>query len=206
MNDLQTILLLFIVLVCVLPFVLAVISGYLLLRFGQRRIEKFVEPDSQKIQQEFQQLRAKNPKANTDQLVKKIIHKQAIKSGMIGAVTSFGGFVTLPIALPIDIVMSMRIQAAMVEVIAQIYGQNPSDQLASQMRSYLVTTGSHEITQRAGQMIMKMLVKYMGKSFAKLIPILGALIGFGLNYTSTQTAGRVANRWYIHQTQKQLTG
>jgi hypothetical protein len=183
-------------LLCVLPLVIVAVVGFLLFRAGRRGIHEFANPDISRLRAEFDQQRAKNPEATTEQLIGAIIRQQAFKGGVIGAVTGFGGFFTLPIALPVDIVMSLRLQAALVEFIATVYGHGNGSERDSRIRMFLITSASGQITERTTGVAVKFLLRVVGKSFSKLVPFLGAAISFGVNYAIVQGIGWGAVRWY----------
>lgn len=194
-NNLGNLLLIAFGLLCVLPVVLVLVAGVVLYRMGRQRLEGFIEPDLDKMQAHYETLRAQNPAANRETLVNRIIHQQALKCGIIGAVTGIGGFYTLPIALPIDLVLSLRIQAALVSFIAHAYGAGDNAREAN-LRNYIIMTGSSEATQTTTRVFTRFLLRVIGKSFSKLIPFLSALISFGVNYALVQVMARVAVRWY----------
>src|SRR5258708_40237437 len=90
-----------------------VVAAYL----AFRQFQRFIAPDVDDMKRRYDRLRADNSGLSDEALIRKIIHQQALKCGLVGAITGLGGFITLPIALPIDILLSMRIQAAMVQFI-----------------------------------------------------------------------------------------
>lgn len=190
LNNLQTILLVG----CVLPLVVLLVLGVALFIFGRRWVESFVEPDVAGIHQQFVALQRQNPQAEPAALVRRVINQQAVKCGIVGAVTGFGGFVTLPIALPFDLLLTARYQSTMVSFIGQIYGNQGS--VENKAATYAVLTGSTQATQLSVRLIQRYLPRIIGKSFAKLIPFFGALISFAVNYVLAQATGRIAVRWY----------
>lgn len=195
-DNLGPIFLIAFLLLCVLPLLIVVVIGLLLFRAGQRGINEFANPDISKLQTEFEKQRVQNPGASTEQLVGTIIQQQALKSGIIGAITGFGGFVTLPIALPVDIVMSLRLQAALVEFIASVYGHAQPNEREARIRTFLIMSASGQITERTTGVAIKFLLRVIGKSFSKLVPFLGAAISFGVNYAIVRGVGWGAVRWY----------
>lgn len=196
LDNIGNVLLAGFLLLCALPVLIVVVIVFLLLRAGLRGINEFANPDISTLQAEFEKQRAKNPNASTEQLVGKIIQQQAFKSGVIGAITGLGGFITLPIALPVDIVMSLRLQAALVEFIAAVYGHPQSSEQEARIRTFLIMSASGQITERTMGVAIKFLLRVIGKSFSKLVPFLGAAISFGVNYAIVQGIGWGAVRWY----------
>jgi uncharacterized protein (DUF697 family) len=186
-------------LLCVLPLIIFGVMAFIVYRAGQQRLETWLGPDVAKMQAEYEALRTRYPRLSEDALLAHIIQGQAVKAGIVGALTSVGGLITLPIALPIDIVLSFRIQAALISFIAHLYGGSDSETRSASVRSYLVMTGSSRVTQSTTRFLMSWALRIIGKSFSKLIPIVGALIGFGVNYAIVQVMGRAAARWYTAQ-------
>lgn len=179
---------------CVLPIVVLLVLGVLAYYFGRRWVEEFVEPDVEKLHTKLVALRAKAPNISEKQLVRKVIHEQALKCGVIGAVTGLGGFVTMPIGLPLDILLSARYQASMVSFIAQVYGYNNS--VENKAATYAVMTGSTQISEITTGMLTKYIPRFVGKLSSKLIPIAGALVSFAVNYATARSVGHLAARWY----------
>jgi hypothetical protein len=196
-NNLNQWLLVAFALLCVLPLVVFGILAFIVYRAGQQQVEVWLGPDVAKMQAQYDLLRTRNPTRSQDDVLAEIIRGQAVKAGIVGALTSVGGFITLPIALPIDIVLSFRIQASLISFIAQLYGggSEPETRSAS-VRNYLLMTGSSRVTQSTTRFLMSWALRIVGKSFSKLIPIVGALIGFGVNYAIVQVMGQAALRWY----------
>jgi uncharacterized protein (DUF697 family) len=161
-----------------------------------RQLQHFVSPDMARLQGQLTHLRKTRPGADLDSHVRAIIRQQAIRCGIVGALTGLGGFITLPIALPIDLILSMRIQATLVQFIALTYGQSSQDSMAVKVQTYLITTGTVEVTETTFNLIMKLVLRLLGESLSVFIPAIGALIGFGVNYGIAQATGLAALRWY----------
>ena len=186
-------------LICVLPLLIFVVLAFLVYRRGAQWLESWFEPNPEMLHRRMETLRQRNPQATTEQLVSKIIHRQALRAGMVGAVTGIGGFWTLPIGLPVDLALSFQIQATLVSFIAYLYGDTRTDSLEAQVRAYLVMTGSSKATQTTTNFLMRVAVRVAGKSFSKVIPLVGAVISFATNYLIVQLMGRAAARWYTQR-------
>jgi uncharacterized protein (DUF697 family) len=196
---LHNLVLVFLVL-CVVPLTLTAVVGWLALR----QLQSFFSADADDMNAQFERLRVKHPDARNIDLVHKVIRQQSMKCGLVGALTGLGGFLTLPIALPIDIFLSMRIQAAMVQFIASAYGQGEVGGTELRLRSYLVMTGSVRASQSTFRFVMRVALRLLGKSFAKLVPFIGAMVGYVINYSIARATGNVAMRWYADKARKQL--
>lgn len=179
---------------CVLPIVVMIVLGGLAFYFGRKWVEDFVEPDLPKLTAKMAEIQAKEPTISKEKLIGKVVHQQALKCGMVGAVTGIGGFITLPITLPIDMLLTARYQATMVSFIAKVHGYDES--VENKAATYAVMTGSTEVSKITTAMIQKYAPRFIGKSFSKLIPIFGAVISFVVNYTLARSMARAANVWY----------
>lgn len=193
MDNLGQLLLGAFILLCALPILVAVVGGYFLLRFIRNQLSA-LSADAGELTRQYDELVAANPKATRDELVTRIINRQAFRSGLVGVVTGIWGAFALPITLPLDVLLSVRIQAEMVAFIARIYGY--ADSADTQVASYLVMSGSSSVTQTTAEAITGFAVRLIGKSFSKFIPFIGAIISFGVNYALTQATGRATARWY----------
>ena len=182
-------------LICVLPLLIFVVLAFLVYRRGAQWLESWFEPNPEMLHRRMETLRQNHPNATTEQLVSKIIHRQALRAGVVGAVTGIGGFWTLPIGLPVDLALSYQIQSTLVSFIAYLYGDTRTDSLEAQVRAYLVMTGSSKATQTTTNFLMRV----AGKSFSKVIPLVGAVISFATNYLIVQLMGRAAARWYTQR-------
>jgi hypothetical protein len=178
--DLSQNLPLLLALFCLLPLVLTALLLFFLYRREQQRLDAWFSTDQVQIVAKVERMRAQDPDANTEQLVHRVIHQQAVKAGVVGALTGMGGFWTLPIGLPI----------------AYLYGDRHPDGVETRLRNVLLMTGSSHLTQTTTGLVSRVAVRVLGKSFAKLIPVVGALTSFALNYLLVQLMGRAAMRWY----------
>jgi uncharacterized protein (DUF697 family) len=196
MGDLKTWLLVItgglFVIYCVMPLVLFALTAF----FVSRYLKRLAAPDVAEMQEKYAALRAANPGLSDDRLVRKIIHQQAFKCGVVGAITGFGGFVTLPIALPVDILASMRIQATMVQFIAATYGYAEVSEQELQIRTHLVMAGGARATQATTRFSLRFALRFVSISLAKFVPLIGAAISFAVNYAFAQATGNIAQQWY----------
>ena len=191
-NPLVSILLICLCLAGVFALFIAIV-----LFLAYRQFQHMIAPDAVAMKLRFDELRAANRQLSDEDLVQKIINQQALKCGLVGAVTGLGGFFTLPIALPIDILLSMRIQAAMVQFIEMVYRRESlpgSD--GHKLQTYLVMSGSVDVSETATSIIMKLVVRVLGESLSIFIPAIGAAVGFGVNYAIARGTGTVAMRLY----------
>lgn len=179
---------------CVLPLVVMLVLTGVAFYFGREWVEDFIDPDLPKLQERMQEIRSKSPDIVDEELIAKIVHQQAFKCGVVGAITGIGGFVTLPITLPVDLLLTARYQATMVSFIAQVHGFEET--LENKAATYAVITGSTELSKATSVLVRKYAPRVLSKSFSKLIPVLGALIAFVVNYAMARSMAKAATVWY----------
>lgn len=195
-NNLMNTSLWTVLLIIVVGFLIAAVIAAIALFFIIRRLRRISEPDIAEMQARLDDLRRKNPKATDESLLRRMIGQEAFKCGIIGAVTGLGGFITLPIALPLDVLLSLRIQSKLVQFIALTYGHQAVSDTELKIQSYLVMTGGARVSEAAFDVAMKFILRIIGESFAKIIPVIGALVSFAVSYGIAQATGNVALRWY----------
>lgn len=177
---------------CVLPLVLMGVGLYLL----ARSLRRMADPDIKQIDKRYQKLRAASPNASDDALMRKIVQREAMRSGFVGAVTGLGGFLTLPIALPLDVLLSLRIQSTMVQFIAVQSGHTAVSATERRLWMYFILTGGRRVSQMTTRATINVMLRFMGRWAAKLIPLAGAVIGFVINYSMARAVGQAALKRY----------
>jgi hypothetical protein len=187
-------------LLCVVPTIVFAVVVFIVYRAGQQRMDGWFAPDQEKLQEQVAAMRAKQPDISREQLARHIIQRQALRAGIVGAITGIGGFWTLPIALPVDLILSFQIQAQLVNFIAYLYRDKHPEGFNAEVRTYLIMTGSSHVTQTSINYLTRLAVRIAGKSFSKIIPFAGAVISFGVNSVIVQVMGRAAMRWYAQET------
>jgi uncharacterized protein (DUF697 family) len=195
LNSLFENLPLVLVLCCVVPVITLALLGFFVLRGGRRFLGTLISTDLTALNQVYANLRASSPQASTEQLLQRIVRRQAFRSGLVGAITSVGGIPFLPLTLPIDMVLSLRIQAGLAEFIAAVYGLSAAGPEAN-ARNYLIVSGGGRVADATTGILMRWAVRLLGKSFAKLVPVIGAVIGFAVNYAIAYSIGQAALTWY----------
>ena len=177
-----------------LPLTVMAVLTVGIIWFGRRWIDSFVTPDIGELREKFERSRASRPDADAEKLIEPVVRSQALKCGIAGAVTGFGGFVTLPVALPVDMLLTARYQATMVSFIAHAYGfENSAENKAA---TYAVMTGSSQANKFTTAVIARYAPQAVGKTASKFIPIAGAVLGFAVNYAMTRALAKAASRWY----------
>lgn len=190
---------LYLLLCCVLPFVIMSVVAIWTLRYGRA----YLTPNFADMQADFVKLKAKHPRESDADLAQRIINKQARRSGVVGALTSVGGLFILPFGLAIDMYSSARIQNTMLQFLAWVYeppAQSDSIELVDALR--LQASGTAQTLavasgQRLSRVIYRrIMVQVAEKSFAKIVPIIGLGIGYAVNYFATQSMGKAVRYYY----------
>lgn len=183
---------------CVLPVL--VLTAFFVVMI--RRSQQWLTPDETQLRAEYERMRAADPNANPQQFVNRIIQRQAVRSGLVGAITSVGGLPLLPIGLIIDMYSTSRIQSATLHFIGWALGARGDVQILNLQDSLVlrqedvtnfVLSRAPGLGQRLTRQILEVLAE---KAFAKLIPGLGLIIGFAVNYSLTRGISRVAAQYY----------
>ncbi len=88
----------------------------------EEMIDEIMEHEPERIQRFVDDFQFKHRKLNKDKIAEKIVYGQARNSGLLGALTGFGGFIALPATIPIDIIKYLRVQAYTVCCLSYLYG------------------------------------------------------------------------------------
>ena len=189
-------------------------------------VDYVISTDSVVIKNYVDKLREQNMEITCDELAKKVMKRKSIKNGLVGAVTGLGGIVTLPVSIPADLVCSWRIQASMAFSIAYIYGHTKdTTDLKTDLYLILAGDSAKEALKRFGievsksvtkkavdkyitRDIMVKIWKVVGRkiitkageksltSFMKLVPLVGAPVGFAFDWGATKAVGGLAIKYY----------
>ncbi len=180
-----------IALICVIPLALLGFTALMLLRMARGALDTNVEG----LHRRYQRLQASHPQTSRAVLLRQIVMEQALRAGLIGAVTGVGGVFTLPLGIAIDLTLTLRMQINLVTFIEQVYTGSTKTG-AAQVRSVVIMTGSGRASRWTTAAAMNAASRLLGKSFAKVLPIAGAVISFVVNYAILRAVGLAAVRWY----------
>ncbi len=175
--------------------VLLVATALFLFWRAKQLVESAVRPNLPALERLVAKKRARYPRLSTRRLSKKLIHRQAARAGLVGFATGVGGLPALPIAIPIDLAATIKLQSNLVHLLRIAGGDRVRAEEVSEASLWLVTTGGQELAAASGAMVRKLVVKTLSKSLLKFLPLLGGLVGFALNWASTQTLGRLTLLW-----------
>ena len=154
-----------------------------------------------------------------------LIRSQALLNAATGFVNGLGGVLTLPVAIPGSLGASLVIQARMVAAIAELGGHDSrSDQVRTAILLCLIGNAAKDIVKGTGILIGEKLVleaikKVPGKvlieinkkvgfrllakfgeksaiSLGKLVPIVGGVIGGGVDGAACYVVGKRAKQLF----------
>ncbi len=185
----------FFLLLSIAGLVLLIGTALFLFWRAKQLVENAVQPNLPALERLVAKKRAKYPDLGARRLSKKLIHRQATRAGLVGFATGLGGLPTLPIAIPIDLAATIKLQSNLVHMLRMASGGKVRAEEVSEASLWLITTGGQELAVASGTMIRELVVKLLSKSLLKFVPLVGGLVGFALNWASTQTLGRLTLRW-----------
>jgi hypothetical protein len=161
-----------------------------------------------------------------DAAIALIMRESVIATGGTGFLTGFGGFLALPLTFPANVAGNLVINSRMVGAIAHLHGHDldsphtrasilltvaaaDADSVLSELGVEVDEDGSHgtisrlpvpvirEINRRAGIFLV---AKYGGKRLAftavRSIPLVGGLVGGGIDAALTQYVAGIATRTF----------
>jgi hypothetical protein len=161
-----------------------------------------------------------------DAAIALIMRESVIATGGTGFLTGFGGFLALPLTFPANVAGNLVINSRMVGAIAHLHGHDldsphtqasilltvaaaDADAVLAELGVEVGESGSHdtisqlpvpvvrEINRRAGIFLV---AKYGGKRLAftavRSIPLVGGLVGGGIDAALTQYVGSIATRTF----------
>lgn len=163
---------------------------------------------------------------STEEAAKSLINNSVVKCGTSGFITGFGGFLTMIATLPANITSVMYVQLRMCCAIAKMAGYDiHSDQVQTLIYACLTGSAMSDVLKQAGikfgnKFGTAMVSKIPGKTLTainqkvgfrfvtkfgekgiinlgKVVPVLGALIGGGIDVASTRIIGYNAYKIFM---------
>jgi hypothetical protein len=171
----------------------------------------FRELDQDSIRAEVDALREQKPDHSREKLARELITRTSRKTALVGATAGIpGGAFGLLAAAP-DIFNLVRSQSRLVLSIAFLYDQKPG--LEERFREVLavlaLSTGASATRQGVRYLIQKGLTgktardvvrkiagRYMARRLPVIAPVVGSVVGAGLNWMAVQATGKFAIEYY----------
>lgn len=189
-------------------------------------VDWMIESGLRNVTDYVEKLRDSSPMISPKELAWKIVNRKSLKSGLVGAATGVGGLITLPVTIPADLLACWKIQIFMALAIAKVFGHtNDTTDFKTDVYLILAGNEAKEALKRVGievgkgvtkkainkyitMEVMKKIWSYIPRkiltkageksvtSFMKMVPIVGAPIGFGFDWVTTRGIGKVAIEYY----------
>ncbi len=142
------------------------------------------------------------------------------QAGAAGFVTNLGGVLTLPVALPANFLGTAAVQMRLIAKIASARGYDlQSDEVKAFVFACLLGNAATDaikdagirigmrlgpaLLQRLNQTVLSRLLARLGAlgavNLTKVVPLLGGVVGGGLDAASTRVVGRMAKRVFVRK-------
>lgn len=142
------------------------------------------------------------------------------QAGAAGFVTNLGGVLTLPVALPANFLGTAAVQMRLIAKIASARGYDlQSDEVKAFVFACLLGNAATDaikdagirigmrlgpaLLQRLNQTVLSRLLARFGAlgavNLTKVVPLLGGMVGGGLDAASTRVVGRMAKRVFVRR-------
>lgn len=171
-------------------------------------------------------LRTAHPTWTDDEIVTHLTRENAVWSGLVGGLTSLpanipivGTLATLTLGTAMDLAALLRNQCLLIVEVGAVHGKLggrfqcmidilsvlsavAGDRTARRdlERIRVSAVGDRCLTQGTRQLLNKIAtrigLRLVQKSSARAIPVIGALVGAGINYAAIAEVGRTARRYY----------
>ena len=169
-----------------------VLVALVLARKAQAQVSRLFSDDITHLQNKATQLKKKHPQETEAQIQTRVIKGEALNAGIIGFITGLGGILTLPIALPVDIFATIKIQYRLVEYLLNKHQKADALMDTQRMKILAVVFGSSRLSEVGLKFAMKTVTKYAPQVVLKSVPILGGVVGFFIDYYSTKAITKYA--------------
>ncbi len=167
-----------------------------------------------------------NKYTSSEKALQKFIDTQIAKCTTSGFITSLGGLITLPVAIPANLASVWYIQLKMIATIAVIGGHDPKDDEVQTLAYICLVGGSiSQIFKQAGinfsnKLALKSIEKIPGRILTKinqkigfrfvtkfgtrgivnlwkLVPVAGGVIGGGIDFIETRKIAKKAYKTFV---------
>lgn len=159
--------------------------------------------------------------------VKKLVNAQVVKCTTSGFLTSLGGAITLPVAIPANIASVVYVQLRMIAAIASIGGYDPTeDEVQTLAYACLAGMGAGDICKITGviaankiatKLVMQKITgefckkvnqkigfRFITKAgekgiinLTKVVPVVGGFVGGGIDYLGTKAIAKKAYNTFV---------
>lgn len=162
------------------------IAGVFTVRQARQWKKQLFHPDIAVFDQEISALREAHPEFNDTQLAQFIIDRDAEFAGLLGIAFGFGGILTFPFSLTIEVAMLIDRQIRMVELLSRIFARQTVDSDLNRLKAHALVLGSGHL----GSIVQALLLRIIPKILLGCFPLIGGLSSFVVNWAMTQTIGK----------------
>ena len=163
---------------------------------------------------------------NNNKAAKAMIKNQVVKCTTSGFLTGFGGIITLPVTIPVNVGSVLYVQMRMIACIAYLAGYDlKSDQVQTLVYACLAGVAVSDVIKQAGikfgiKLTNATIKKIPGKALIKInqkvgftfitkagttgiinlsrvVPVVGAVAGGGIDYFETKAIANRAYKWFF---------
>lgn len=162
----------------------------------------------------------------TEEACRAMLKNQITKCTTSGVITGFGGFITMPVAIPANVGSVIYVQMRMIACVAYMAGYElDSDQTQTFIYACLAGVAVNGLLKQAGikfgvkftnglikkipgkaltKINQKVGVRFITKfgtkgiiNLGKLVPGVGAVVGGGMDFAETKIIAKRAYKWFI---------
>lgn len=159
---------------------------------ARRRLDALIFGGTEALEEKLQTLRRKFPELSEEELLKKLVAGEALIAGGIGFLTGLGGMVTLPVALPVNILATVKIQSRLIAFLGQRTARAEGADAGTELQNYAILAGAKQVHRVGAKLILKLILRYAPRVVLQALPLVGGLIGFLMDWLTTRGIGRVA--------------
>jgi len=176
-----------------------------------RLAQSIDDTDEKAAAERVAQLRADQPEATSDELVKQLIFQKCRDTAVVGGTTSgamlvpgLGTISALTVGIAADIGITFKMQAELVLEIAAVYGHElqPEEKRRIVLLVTGLSTGTTAVAHRAGKRIsQKLTARVASKYVTRAVPVIGVAASAGTNALKTYLIGKRAQAYFSLDTQ-----
>ncbi|ABC22494.1 hypothetical protein Rru_A1694 [Rhodospirillum rubrum ATCC 11170] len=159
---------------------------------------------------------------DVERAVRETVRRTALQAGAAGFMTGLGGLVTLPVALPANVVSVLALQTRLVATIACLHGHDPESEgvrravmlavvglsladfgrgsgvrlgtrMSLRLLDRLPATSARALNKMIGQQLANRLASL---TLGKAAPVVGCAIGGGMDWAGTRAVGLLADKTF----------
>lgn len=175
---------------CCAVLLVIIIALIIAVHFFKKTLERSILGDVSVVEKKYFEYSRKYPNKSQAELINKVINSESLSAGILGFFVGLGGLITLPVAIPIDIFATLRIQSRLIEFIAKQAGGKDIASDEFKIKTYALLVGTHQLHKLGIKFVVRIISKFIPKYLLNSIPIVGGITGFLFNWISTKGIGK----------------